>query len=97
MLFAINHSAGTFLFASSTTESLMFGGFAALQILALFVLFIPYRRNELWAWVATWVSIIPLGLVIAFGADAIGVFYLATAVVMALAQLVTLPEFRERD
>jgi hypothetical protein len=96
-LLAINHAAGAFLFANSATESLMFGMSAALQILALIVLFIPYRRNELWAWVATWVSIIPVGLVIAFGADEIGIFYLATAAVMTLAQLVTLPNFRERE
>jgi hypothetical protein len=96
-LFVINHGAGAFLFANSTTESLTFGVFAALQVLALFILFIPYRRRELWAWVATWVSIIPVGLVIAFGADEIGVFYFATAAVMALAQFVAFPDFRERD
>jgi hypothetical protein len=94
-LFAMNHAAGALFFAKTTTESVMFGAFAALQILALFVLFIPYRRKELWAWVAIWVSIIPFGLVITFGMDAIAVFYMATAAVMALAQLVTLPDLRE--
>lgn len=60
-----------------------------MQALALIILFIPYRRKELWAWAATWISIITIGLVIVFGADAIGLFYLATAAVMALARLAT--------
>jgi hypothetical protein len=94
-LFAINHAVGAFVFAVSTTESLMFMAFAALQILALFVLFIPYRRSEPWAWAASWVSIIAIGLVIAFGADAIALFYVGAAAVMAAAQFFTLPAFRE--
>lgn len=94
-LLALNHVAGTLLFANSTDESLMFMGFAALELLALIVLFIPYRRKEMWAWGATWVSIIPVGLVFAFGTDAIGVFYVSVAAVMALAQLLTLANFRD--
>lgn len=95
-LLALNHLAGAVFFAIDSTESLMFGAFAALEVLALVVLWIPYRRGEFWAWVATWISIAPVLLVIAFGADAVGVFYLVTGVVMALAQLATLPDFGQR-
>lgn len=50
-------------------------------------------RLEGWAWWAMWIAILPVGLVMAFGADVIGVIYLVTAIVLALAQLATLPRF----
>lgn len=93
VLFAVNHIAGIWLIASSTDESQMFELFGALNVLALIVLLIPYRRLQRWAWWAMWVAIVPVGLVMAFGAGAIGVTYLVTAIVLALAQFATLPRF----
>lgn len=95
-LFGVNHAAGVWLIATSTDESQMFELFAALNLFALIVLLIPYRRLEGWAWWAMWIGIIPVGLVMAFGADAIGVIYLITAIVLALAQFATLPRFLSR-
>lgn len=92
-LFAVNHGAGVWLIAESTDESQMFELFAVLNLFALVVLLIPYRRLEGWAWWAMWIAILPVGLVMAFGADVIGVIYLVTAIVLALAQLATLPRF----
>ena len=93
-LVAVNHAAGTWFIASSTDEAQMFEHAAALNLFALVVLLIPYRRLEGWAWWAMWIAILPIGLVIAFGTDAIGVTYLITAIVLALAQFATLPRFR---
>lgn len=92
-LFAVNHGAGIWFIATSTDESQMFEAFAALNLFALVVLLFPYRRLEGWAWWAMWIAIMPIGLVMAFGADVIGVIYLITAIVLALAQFATLPRF----
>jgi hypothetical protein len=52
-LFILNHLAGTVAFANNDDERLMFVGFAALGIVSLAVLLIPYRARESWAW---WVA-----------------------------------------
>lgn len=93
-LFAVNHLAGIWFIASSTDEAQMFEAFAATNLLALVLLAIPYRRREWWAWLALWIAIVPIVLVIAFVADGIGVTYAVTGAVLALAQLATLPSFR---
>ena len=45
-LFALNHVAGTAAFATSDDERMMFLVFAALQLLALIVLLVPYRARD---------------------------------------------------
>jgi hypothetical protein len=93
-LFAVNHIAGVWLIASSPDEPQMFELFGALNVLCLVVLFIPYRRLERWAWWAMWIGIVPVGLVITFGGpDLVGLIYIVTFGVLALAQLATLPRF----
>ncbi|HMT87120.1 MAG TPA: hypothetical protein PKE40_12265 [Arachnia sp.] len=93
-LFGVNHVAGIWLIASSTDEAQMFEFFGALNLLSLVVLLIPYRRLDRWAWWAMWIGIVPVGLVLAFGPNTIGVIYGITAGVMAVAQFATLPRFR---
>lgn len=94
-LFAINHIAGIWLIANSSDESQMFELFGALNLLSAVVLLVPYRRLERWAWWAMWIGIVPVGLVLAFGVpDLVGVIYVVTAGVLALAQFATLPRFR---
>jgi len=93
-LFALNHIVGAVAFASSTDERLMFTAFAALQLLALVVLLIPYRRGEMWAWWAIWIPVAMMILALAFSVDGISIAYSSVGVVMALAQVATLPRFR---
>jgi hypothetical protein len=80
-LFIVNHLAGTV-------------GFAALGIVSLSVLLIPYRARESWAWWVSWAQPLALAVPIVLFRDGIGVFYLVVAVVMAVAQLATLSTFR---
>jgi len=93
-LFIVNHLAGTVAFANNDDERLMFVGFAALGVVSLAVLLVPYRARESWAWWVSWVPIVPMVVPILQLADGIGVFYLVVAVVMAVAQLATLSTFR---
>lgn len=93
-VFALNHLVGLWTFATSDDERLMFLVFAALQLLALAVLFVPYRRLELWAWWAMWVPIVAMGLTYAVSISTIGLVYLCFAAAMALAQFATLPAMR---
>jgi hypothetical protein len=93
-LFALNHFGGMFYIAQSTDERQMFELFGWVHVIGFVVLLIPYRRLELWAWIVTWASILPVALVPVFtGFDALGITYLVTALVMAAAQFVTLPAF----
>ncbi|MCC7128741.1 MAG: hypothetical protein IT192_08000 [Microbacteriaceae bacterium] len=91
--FAVNHLAGIWYIAKSTDEAQMFELFAALHLLAVAVLVVPYRHLQRWAWWSLWIAIVPVGLTFAFAQSPIGVTYLIVAGVMSLAQLVTLPRF----
>jgi hypothetical protein len=93
-LFAVNHIAGIWFIAGSEDESQMFEAFGIVNLLAVVLLVIPYRRLEWWSWLAVWLTIVPIAAVIFFIQDAIGIIYVITAGVMALAQLLTLPAFR---
>jgi hypothetical protein len=89
----LNHFGGMLYIATSSDQRQMFEVFALLELFALIVLLIPYRRRELWAWVATWVQILPLALVPVFSQDTLGLFYGATAGLMTIGQLLTLRGF----
>jgi len=69
-------------------EAVLFIAWTVFPLYALFVLLIPYRRAEKWAWNVTWFMILPFALVFLFDAD-IGPGYLTVAVLMALAQFMT--------
>jgi len=51
----LNHVLGVTTFASNGDERMMFTLFAALDLYAMVVLLIAYRRRERWAWAVTWV------------------------------------------
>ncbi|GAB3742997.1 hypothetical protein [Microlunatus parietis] len=91
--YAINHVAGIATFSDTDDERLMFAVFAGLNALTLIILLLPYRQRQFWAWAATWVSVAVFALCPIWVAPPIGLFYLGTAVVLALAQLATLPDF----
>jgi hypothetical protein len=93
----LNHLTGPLAgFAEGDMEVLAFFALAAMNIYALVVLLTGYRRGEPWAWWVTWASVVIYGITILYAPDA-GPYYLAAAVVMALAQLITWSGFRQPD
>ena len=92
--FALNHLAGVLYIASSTDEQQLFELFGMLHLLALVILLIPYRRREWWAWLAMWLAIVPVALVLVFVPDVLGAVYFGSAAVMSVAQFLALPDFR---
>ena len=72
----------------------LFMGYAAFNLYALLVIAIPFRRQETWAWYATW--ILPIGLAgsAALAADPnITPFYDAVAAACVLGLLLTMRDF----
>ncbi len=94
--YAINHILGVATFSENDTDRLMFVGFAALNIYTVIVLLTPYRTREPWAWGITWVSVAVFAICPLLIPPPIGTFYLGSAIVMAVAQLAALPDFRRR-
>ena len=92
-LFALNHLVGVWAFASSDDEQMMFVAFAALQVLSLVVLAVPYRRLERWAWWALWIQIAAMAVTLVVFQSTLGVLYAVVAALMATGQFVTLPDF----
>ncbi len=92
--FALNHLAGVLYIASSTDEQQLFELFGMLHLLALVILLIPYRRREWWAWLAMWLAIVPVALVLVFVPGVLGAVYFGSAAVMSVAQFLALPDFR---
>ncbi|MET0886973.1 MAG: hypothetical protein ABWX92_11040 [Mycetocola sp.] len=67
----------------------MFLIFAALNLLTLVVLLMPYRAREQWAWWAVWIPISAMFVgPLVFGLGPIAVIYVIGGVVMAVAHLV---------
>lgn len=89
-LLALNHVVAAALVATSGDERALFLTTAALNLVTLVVLMVPYRARERWAW---WVVWIPIAVVFVgpsvFGLDAITTAYLVVGAVMVIAQLVT--------
>lgn len=86
--------AGIFLFAGDTPE-LVFVALAVVDLAAALVLLFPYRRHRWWAWFFVWVEVATIASAFFWADRPIGIWYGAIAVVMAIAQLLTLNEFRE--
>ena len=73
-------------------EPVLFAGFAAFNLYAFLVIYIPFRRGEKWAWVATW--ILPgLALLIAATDPGIAIYYYGVAAVCVLGLLLTMRDF----
>lgn len=73
-------------------EAVLFIGWSALNIYTTLILTIPFRRGERWAWYSVWVLVIAYASMIFFDPQ-IGVIYVAAAVIMAGALLLTAPAF----
>ena len=95
--YAVNHAVGVAVYAESDTDRLMLAVFAALNVYAVIVLLVPYRGRQPWAWMITWVSVLVFACCPLLVEPPIGLFYLGSAAVMALAQLATLPDFRRQS
>jgi len=93
----LNHLLGPVTgFAEGGDEVFVFFALAALNIYALVVLLTSYRRGERWAWWVTWSMIVTYAITTLYASEA-GRFYQGTAVVMAVAQLLTWSGFRRQD
>jgi hypothetical protein len=73
-------------------EPILFTGFAIFNLYAVLVILISFRRGEKWAWTATWLLPIGLGLPAALDPD-IMLFYFAVAAICVFALLLTTPAF----
>ena len=97
-LMLANHLAGVFAFAEGDDEQLMFVMFALLNLYALIVLLLPFRRREPWAWWLTWTSIAAFAISYFFITDpSIGLLYLVIGGVLAFGQVLTYREIVRRD
>ncbi len=87
-LMTLNHF--TLIFALD--EPTLFTGFTAFTLYAFLVIYIPFRRTEKWAWVATW--ILPVGLAApAFIEPNIAIFYFTVAAACVAGLLLTMRDF----
>jgi len=90
-LMALNHFGLIFFL----DEPVLFTGFAAFNLYAFLVIYIPFRRGEKWAWYATW--ILPIGFALPAATDpgdpGIAIFYYAVAGVCLLGLLLTMRDF----
>jgi hypothetical protein len=92
-LAALNHLILTFVMMDEAT---LFIGWAAFNLYSTFVLYIPFRRGEKWAWFTSWILVIGFAVTIFFNAQ-VGSFYLGAAVLMAVALLLTRPAFFQKE
>lgn len=91
-LMTLNHSVLFF----ALNEPTLFAGWAAFNLYALLVISIPFRRQERWAWLATWV--LPIGLAAGgLSVPAIGIYYIAVAAVCVVGLLLTMQDFFAMD
>lgn len=87
-LMTLNHSVLIF----ALDEPTLFTGFAAFTLYAFLVLYIPFRREEKWAWYTSW--ILPIGLVAPTFTDPdITILYYIFAAACVVGLLLTMPEF----
>jgi len=97
-LMLLNHLLGVFAFAEGDDERLMFVIFALLNLYALIVLLLPYRRREPWSWWLTWTSVAAFPASVLFITDpSIGGLYLAIGGVLALGQVLTYRDVTRRS
>jgi hypothetical protein len=72
-------------------EPTLFTGFAAFNLYAFILIYIPFRRCEKWARFATW--ILPVGLALPAFNDPDLAFYYGVAALCVLGLLLTLRDF----
>ena len=91
-LMAVGHFFMIFIF----DEPVLFTNFTAFQLLAFFVLYIPFRRQEKWAWVISWM--LPLSsVVIAISDPELTLYFVAFTAICVAGLLVTMGDFFSRS
>jgi hypothetical protein len=93
-LWAVNHVVGAFVFAGDDVGPLLFVVFALVGVVATIVLLGPYRQRRLWAWQVVSVEVVALMSLFLVTQPRVGAWYLGVGLLMAIAQLVTLREFK---
>ena len=88
-LMALNHLSLIFFL----DEPVLFSGFAAFNLYAFLVIYIPFRRGEKWAWYATWILPIGLALPATTTDPGIAIYYYVVAGVCLLGLLLTMRDF----
>jgi hypothetical protein len=88
----LSHFAMLFFNPGSETIHL---AWAAFNLLAAAILFIPYRRGEIWSWYAIWAMVLVYALVI-FVAPRYGFYYLVQAITMTFGQILTYGTFFQK-
>jgi len=71
VLMTLSH-LGVIFFLDNPT---LFEGFAAFNLYAFLVIYIPFRRGEKWAWYTTWILPIGLAALAASRGSDIAIFY----------------------
>jgi|SRR5579859_856033 len=92
-LAALNHIILAFVMKDQAT---LFIGWASFNLYSTLVLYVPFRRGEKWAWYTSWILVMGFAVTIFFDTQ-IGLFYLGAAVVMAVALLLTRPDFVQKQ
>ncbi len=90
-LMAVNHIALPFYSPADATAAV---GYAVLNIYALIVILIPFRRFERWAWLTSWIQPIGLALPAVIESNpAILIFYFTASALLVLGLLLTMWDF----
>ena len=87
-LMTLNH----FLLIFLENEPTLFIGWTAFTLYATLVVWIPFRRGEVWSWYSSWIVVITFASAIFFNAQ-VGRFYLGAAVIIGIGLLLTYSAF----
>lgn len=92
LLMALNHLSLMFILAD---EFVLFAGWAAFNLYALVVLYVPFRRGEKWAWNTSW--LLPIftasPAMPGLGDSEFGPYYLGAALLCVVALIITKSAF----
>lgn len=91
-LLAANHVVGAFLRLGPSAP--VFVALASVNLAAVVLLLLPYRRGRTWAWWAVWGEVGGMASVLLWTEPQVGLWYGAIAAVLAAGQLIALPRFR---
>jgi len=78
-------------------ETTLFMAAAAFNLLTGILICIPFRRNEKWAWYATWIQVIFFIAPFLVTRESFVTMYLIAAGAMALGLLLTWPTFFQKE
>lgn len=92
VLLAVSATINSFVRSFLEPYPVWVAGWVAAGLFASVVLLIPFRKGERWAWYATWIFAALLAMVFVLG-EAVGIYYLPAAVIVAICLLLTRSAF----